>query len=145
MLNVLSYFRPCYTIIFHVNICHFMWCHFPFYVVSYQSVCQVMGFYVKVPFMSCFSTYYSKCHVIYIKFLQCIMYVWCHVFLTKQQICISPPKIKIMTQNLQDMILGVPQGHPWCQEWPCPPCLQSGILNILEVPPSWPPFLTHFQ
>ena len=65
----------------------------------------------------------------------CMYHVSCHVFLPKQQICIYLPKLKIMTRNLQNMILGVPQGHPWCQGWPCPPCLRSGTLNVIQVPP----------
>ena len=40
-----------------------------------------------------------------------------------------------MTQNVQDMILGVYHGHPCRQGWPCPPSLASGTLNILQVPP----------
>ena len=48
-----------------------------------------------------------------------------------------------MTQSLQDMILGVSQGHPCHQQWPCPPSVPSGTLNVLQVPPfltppSWP-------
>ena len=36
---------------------------------------------------------------------------------------------------------GVKNHHSGHQEWPCPPCLRSGTLNILQVPP----FLTHFK
>ena len=64
-----------------------------------------------------------------------------YVYIICVCVSISPPKIKIMTRNLQDMILGVPQGHPWCQGWPCPPSLPSGTLNVLQVPPSWPQIL----
>ena len=66
-----------------------------------------------------------------------------YVYIICVCVSISPPKIKIMTRNLQDMILGVPQGHSWCQGWPCPPCLWSGTPNVLQVPlfltppPSW--------
>ena len=59
--------------------------------------------------------------------------------LKKQQILISQPKIKIITQKFQDMILGVYQGHPCCQGWPCLPCLRSGTLNVLQVPPFLTP------
>ena len=50
--------------------------------------------------------------------------------------------IKISTRNFQGIFLRVDQGHPWCQEWPCPPSLWSGTLNVLQVPqflipPSW--------
>ena len=79
--------------------------------------------------------------VFYIKFLQCMsvcLYV-CNIFLPWQQILISQPKIKTMTQNFQDMILGVYQGHPCCQGWPCPPSLPSGTLNVLHVPPFLTP------
>ena len=42
------------------------------------------------------------------------------------------------------MILGVYQVPPYHHEWPCPPCLWSGTLNILQVlsfltPHSWHP------
>ena len=61
-------------------------------------------------------------------------------FLPWQQILISQPKIKIMSRNLQDLILGVYQGHPCHQGWPCPPSLPSGTLKVLQVPScSWPP------
>ena len=91
---------------------------------------------------------------IYIKFLQCMLFIClsdvCRVFLLKQQIFISPPKIKIMTQNLQDMILWIAQGHPWCQGWRCPPSLSPGTLNVLQVPPfltppSWPSSSWHIN
>ena len=49
--------------------------------------------------------------------------------------------IKISTQNFQDMILGVYQVHPQHHGWPCNPGLLSGTVNILQVPPSWPPVL----
>ena len=29
--------------------------------------------------------------------------------------------------------------HSWCQEWLCPPCLWSGTLNVLQVPPFLTP------
>ena len=50
--------------------------------------------------------------------------------------------IEISTQNFQGIFLGVKEHHLWCQEWPCSPCLQSGTLNVLQVPssltpPSW--------
>ena len=37
------------------------------------------------------------------------------------------------------MFLGVYIGHPCCQGWLCCPCLQSGTLNILQVPPFLTP------
>ena len=54
---------------------------------------------------------------------------------------IFQPKIKIMKWKFQDMILGVYQGHPCCQGWPCPPSLRSGTLNVLQVPPFLTPLL----
>ena len=44
---------------------------------------------------------------------------------------ISQPKMKIITRNFQDMILGDYQVHPWCQGWPCPPS------NLMKDPHSW--------
>ena len=41
--------------------------------------------------------------------------------------------MKIITWNFQDMILGVYQGHPWCQGWPCSPYHWSGTLNAIQV------------
>ena len=55
------------------------------------------------------------------------------------QFIIFQPKIKIMAQNFQDMILGVYQVHPHHHGWPSRPGLLSGTINILQVPPSWPP------
>ena len=66
----------------------------------------------------------------------------CHVFSPKQQIFISLTKIKIMPQNLHDMILGLSQGHPWPQGRPHPPSFPSGRP---QSPPSTPLLDTHFQ
>ena len=33
----------------------------------------------------------------------------------------------------------VKKHHPWHQWWPCPPCLRSGTLNVLQVPPLLTP------
>ena len=51
--------------------------------------------------------------------------------------------IEISTPNFQGMFLRVKEHHSWRQEWPCHPCLRSGTLNVLQVPPfltppSWP-------
>ena len=43
--------------------------------------------------------------------------------------------MKILIWNFQDLFLRVREHHSWHQEWPCPPCLLSGTLNILQVPP----------
>ena len=40
-------------------------------------------------------------------------------------------KMKILTWNFQDMILGVYQVHLWHQGWPCPPSLLSGTINVV--------------
>ena len=48
--------------------------------------------------------------------------------------------IEMSTQNFQGIFLGVKKHHSWRQEQPCPPCLWSETLNVLQVPP----FLTHF-
>ena len=45
--------------------------------------------------------------------------------------------MRIWTLNFQGIILGVNQGNPWHQGWPCPPSLLSEALNILQVPPWW--------
>ena len=37
------------------------------------------------------------------------------------------------------MTLWVYQGHPCCQGSPCPPCLRSGTINVLQVPPLLDP------
>ena len=47
--------------------------------------------------------------------------------------------IEISTQNFQGIFLGVKKHHSWRQEWPCPPCLRSGTLNVLQVPPFLTP------
>ena len=52
--------------------------------------------------------------------------------------------IKISTRNFQGIFLGVKKHHLWCQECSCYPCLWSGTPQVLQVSPSWPPFLTHF-
>ena len=49
--------------------------------------------------------------------------------------------IEISAQNFQGIFLGVNKHHSWCQEWPCPPYLQSGTLNVLHVPPFLIPLL----
>ena len=51
--------------------------------------------------------------------------------------------LKISTQNFQGTYLWVKQGHPWHQGWLCPPCLLSGTLNILQVPPWRTPHSWH--
>ena len=48
-----------------------------------------------------------------------------------------------MTGIFQDMILGVYWVHPKHHGWPCPPCLWSGTLNILQVPSFFAPNLWH--
>ena len=53
--------------------------------------------------------------------------------------------IKISTQNFHGIFLGVKIHHSWCQEWPSPPCLWSGTLNVLQLPPSWPPLSWHIS
>ena len=52
---------------------------------------------------------------------------------------IFQPKIKIRTWHFQDMILGVYQVHPHHHGWPSRQGVLSGTINILQVPPSWPP------
>ena len=37
------------------------------------------------------------------------------------------------------MFLRVKEHHSWSQEWPCHPCLRSGTLNVLQVPPFLTP------
>ena len=66
----------------------------------------------------------------------------CHGLWQMWHMLITQPKIRIMTQNFQDMFLRVCQGHSWRHGWPCPPCLRSRTLNFLQVspfltPPSW--------
>ena len=52
-------------------------------------------------------------------------------------------KIKILTQNFQNMTLRVYQVHPYLHEWPCPPLIWSGTLNLLQVPPFSTPYSLH--
>ena len=47
--------------------------------------------------------------------------------------------IKISTQNFQGIFLRVNKHHSWRQEWSCSPCLRSGTLNVLKVPPFLTP------
>ena len=51
--------------------------------------------------------------------------------------------IKISTRNFQGIFLRVKKHHPWHQGWPCPPSLQSGTLNVLQVPPLLTPHSWH--
>ena len=39
------------------------------------------------------------------------------------------------TPLLDPPFLGVKKHHSWHQEQSCPPCLRSGSLNVLQVPP----------
>ena len=47
--------------------------------------------------------------------------------------------IKISTPNFQFIFLRVNKHHPWHQGWTFPPCIWSGTLNILQVPPFMTP------
>ena len=47
--------------------------------------------------------------------------------------------IKISTQNFQGIFLWVKKHVPWHQGWPCPPCLWSKTLKVLQIPPSLTP------
>ena len=47
--------------------------------------------------------------------------------------------IEISAWNFQSIFLGVKNHHSWRQEWPYPPCLRSGTLNVLQVPPFLTP------
>ena len=42
--------------------------------------------------------------------------------------------IKISTQNFWGIFLTVKHHYPWLQGWLCPPILQSGTLNVYQVP-----------
>ena len=58
------------------------------------------------------------------------------------QTLIILPKVKIMPQNFQHMMLGVYPVHQERHGWPCHPGLRSGTFNVLQVtpfltPPSW--------
>ena len=46
-----------------------------------------------------------------------------------------------MTQNFQDMILGVYQVHPWRQGWPCLPSLLSESSTSSKYPHEGPSIL----
>ena len=55
------------------------------------------------------------------------------------------PPIEISTQKFQGTFIRVKKYPSWCQEWPCHPCLWSGALNVLQlppflIPPSWHTF-----
>ena len=47
--------------------------------------------------------------------------------------------MKILIWNFQGRFLRAKEHHSWRQEWPCHPCLQSGTLNVLQVPPFLTP------
>ena len=51
--------------------------------------------------------------------------------------------IKISTQNFQGIFLRGGQGHSGHQEWPCPPSLLSGTLNVHQVLPWRTPHSWH--
>ena len=76
-------------------------------------------------------------------FLQIVFTCWCHniidyLIFTKPGLY-SALLIEISTQNFQVIFLGVKEHHSWRQEWPCHQCLQSGTLNVLQVPPFLTP------
>ena len=48
---------------------------------------------------------------------------------------ITSKQRQILTWNFQGMFLRVKEHHSRRQEWPCHPCLWSGTLNVLQVPP----------
>ena len=51
--------------------------------------------------------------------------------------------IEIMTLHFLGMFLRVKEHHSWRQVLPCHPCLRSGTLNILQVPPWRTPHSWH--
>ena len=53
--------------------------------------------------------------------------------------------IEISTRNFQGIFLGVKKHHSWHQEWPCPPCVWSGTLTVLQVPPFLTPHSWHIS
>ena len=53
--------------------------------------------------------------------------------------------IEISTQNFQGIFHGVRKHHSWCHGWPCPPCLRSGMFNILQLPSFLTPLLDTLQ
>ena len=82
----------------------------------------------------------STKYILY-KFAKCLCV--CDVLWQTWHTLITQTKIKILTQNFQNMILGVYQVHPYGQVWPCPPSLRSGTLNFLQVPPFLTPHSWH--
>ena len=62
-----------------------------------------------------------------------------------QRTTITQLKVNILTWNFHIIFLMINQHNPWHYGWPCPPSLQSGTLNILQIALFLTlPFLRHY-
>ena len=101
---------------------------------------QLLRSYIALPWPHpCLTATMGKVRVnfSYLSSLSCLLQYGGWPFTPKS--LITSQQIMILTWNFQDIFLGVKEHHALRQEGLFHPCLQSGTLKVLQVPP----FLTH--